>query len=86
MIDIYEFFVVLCCFLIGNVGNTPNGSKQSQVENNGVISLQANRSQDANFEQGVLPNRSRVHRGKILQKAYVIYNSIINNFSGLQKL
>ena len=63
------------------------GSKQSQVENNGVISLQANRSQqDSNFEQGVLPNRSRVHRGKILQKAYVIYNSIINNFSGLQKL
>lgn len=62
------------------------GSKQSQVENNGVISLQANRSQDANFEQGVLPNRSRVHRGKILQKAYVIYNSINNNFSGLQKL
>jgi hypothetical protein len=62
-------------------------SKQSQVENNGVICLPANRSQqDSNFEQGVLPNRSRVHRGKIFQKAYVIYNFIINNISGLQKL
>ena len=63
------------------------GSKQSQVKNNGVICLQANRSQqDSNFQQGVLPNRRRVHRGKILQKAYVIYNSIINHFSELQKL